>query len=422
MSYERKRGLYLAIGLAAALFMSLPAAGQNRYMGDLNQDGKFSIHDVQAMVRQALHADGATTDADLDGNSNVDVLDVQNMINTVLGTGGMVQRIVGQINLANNQNLWVAGASSDGHYTYGRVNADTGRFVLRLRTHTSWALMLCRAVQGEGGQWQVRVLATMRLRLGDGTEGETLPLMNLGRHELNLGQLDVVENRLQARETIQRMLARMFGNLNGPDENENGIPDFVEPLLERLRENAPGVPPTIELGGLRDLIRPCVQAWIEEGVEPDLTDENENGIPDFVEPLLVCIRDALTPWLENHGISVPQEDQNQNGVPDFVDALMAHIRSALPQWLSQIGPGELVDENENGIADFVEDRLGRVGTPGPMDSDGDGIPNFAEDNDGDGIPNCEDPDCSCPGDDDCDGVPNDYDWEYNHSLSDELGQ
>jgi len=30
-----------------------------------------------------------------------------------------------------------------------------------------------------------------------------------------------------------------------------------------------------------------VEAWLEDGVYPDLTDENENNIPDFVEPLLI---------------------------------------------------------------------------------------------------------------------------------------
>jgi hypothetical protein len=275
--------------------------------------------------------------------------------------------------------------------------------------------MLCRDVQGEGGQWRLHVLATLRLRLGDGGEGQTLPLMNLGRRELNLGVLDIVQNRLMVRETIQRMLAAMAGRIDAPDADQNGIPDFVEPLLERLRQDGPGVPHNIDLGGLRDLIRPCVAAWIEAGVTPDLTDENENGTPDFVEPLLDCIRDALIPWLEDHGVSVPRQDENMNGIPDFVDAVLAHLRSAVPQWLSGVGPNEIVDENQDGVPDFVEEHVGRVGSPGPMDSDGDGTPNFAEDNDGDGIPNCEDPDCSMAGDDDCDGIPNEYDWDRNNN-------
>ncbi|HUW61234.1 MAG TPA: dockerin type I domain-containing protein [Candidatus Bathyarchaeia archaeon] len=414
MSYERNSLIFLSVVAAAALFFALPAAAQDQYMcmGDVNRDGAINIQDVQATIAQAL---GELTPLpedkdlpDLDENDAVDVLDVQNMINSVLGTGGLVQRIVGVINAPGNcQNMWIVGVSRDGQFIKAKVGSETGAFVLRLRTHTAWALMLCRSVQEEGGQWRLHVLATLRLRLGDGGEGQAIPLMNLGHRELNLGVLDIVQNRLMVRETIQWILAEMAGRIDAPDEDENGIPDFIEPLLERLRQGAPGVPPTIELGGLRDLIQPCVMAWIEAGVYPDLTDENENEIPDFVEPLLDCIRDALVPWLEDHGVTVPG--------PDFVDAILAHIRSALPEWLSGIGPNELVDDDQNGIPDFVEDHVGRVGTSGPMDSDGDGIPNFAEDKDGDGIPNCEDPDCSLPDDDDCDGVPNEYDWDHDNN-------
>lgn len=407
--------MIFALAVAMAMLIALPASAQNQYLGDVNRDGAINVQDVQATIAQALDALAPSADADLDEDAAVDVLDVQNMVNSVLGTGGLVQQVVGTINAPGNcQNLWMVGLSNQGLLVKAKVDPDTGQFVLRLRTKTAWALMLCRAFQ-QGSESQLHVLATLRLRLGDGGEGGLLPLMNLGRRELNFGLMDLVQNRLEARETIQRMLGELAGRLDGPDENGNGIPDFVEPLLERLRDGAPGIPHNTDIEGLKDLIRPCVAAWMEDGVNPDLTDENENGIPDFVEPLLTCIREALAPWLAERGIVVPQQDQNQNGIPDFIDGLMAHIRNGLRECLSQMGPAELVDENENGIPDFIEEHIGRIGTPGPMDSDGDGIPNFAEDNDGDGIPNCEDPDCSMGNDDDCDGIPNAYDWDRNNN-------
>jgi len=128
------------------------------------------------------------------------------MINSVLARGAWSNVSSAGSLSGSCQNLWMIGISKDGQIVRAKVNEDTGRFVLRLRTRTAWALALCRAVQEEGGQWRMHIMATLRFRLDADDETNVLPLMLLARREMNLGDLDVVQNRLQAHETIQGCL------------------------------------------------------------------------------------------------------------------------------------------------------------------------------------------------------------------------
>ncbi len=378
-------------------------ASATHLLGDVNYDGVTNVLDVQATIGQALGAVRATAEANVDENGQVDILDVQNMINTVLGEGGLVQKMSGAVNCQGDCTmLRIRALSMDGLCERADVDPETGEFVLRLRVKTSWSLCLCRMEQIQG-QWHERVLATFQFQVGD-AESSTMPLPNLARQELHLGVCDQDQDRIRLHTSLQQMLGQCAGPIDAHDGNGNGVPDFVEPLLAQLR-SGPGVPPSANMEPLYAMVQACVGAWAASDLLPDLTDANGDGLPDFVEPLMACIQNALVPWLEEQGVQVPRGDGDGNGIPDFVDALMAHVRNATPAWLQQMGQPELVDEDGDGVPDSVQNRLCYRGTVGPFDSDGDGIPNYAEDNDGDGIPNFEDPDCRNATDGDGDGVP-----------------
>lgn len=380
------------------------SASPNRLLGDVNYDGTMNVLDVQATIGQALGSIRSTAEADVDETGLVDILDVQNMINTALGEGGLVQKMSGTINCQGDCTmLQIRAMSMDGLCERADVDPETGEFLLRLRVKADWSLALCQRVQVQG-QWQEQVLGTFQFRVGD-RESSTIPLQNLARVELCLGICEQDQDRIRLRQTLQQLLGQCAAPIDTGDGNGNGFPDFVEPLMEQLR-NGPGVPQSANMEALYAMVQACVGAWIGEGLLPDLTDTNGDGVPDFVEPLMACIQNALVPWCEGQGMQVSPADNDANGVPDFVDALMAHVRNAVPTWLQQMGPPELVDEDGDGVPDNIQNRLCYAGTVGPFDSDGDGIPNYAEDHDGDGIPNIDDPDCRNAGDSDGDGVPN----------------
>jgi len=390
-----------AILLGAVVFVlagAHTAPAQAGLLGDVNGDGVINVLDIQSTVNQALGVAGYVAEADLDENAAVDILDVQNAINTVLGTGGLVQCISGTVECDGTPDrLRIIAVSMDGLYSECEVDPATYRFQLHLRVKSGWAIALC-AQEGP----QERCIGTVDFPIVD-TVSCALPIpgLSLGG-ELDLGLLRFV-HRARVQREIREMIGDMGSPLNPSDDNGNGIPDFVEPLLERLR-NGPGVPPDIDLDPLLDAVADCIAAWAEQYTEPDLTDANENGIPDFLEPLIECIKLALQEWLEDAGVHVPPGDQNGNGIPDFIDAIVHHLVQGIPDWMHGLGRPELVDDNENGIPDFIEDLLSVPGIPSFVDGDGDGIPDFAEDDDGDGIPNIADDDAHVPGDLDGDGV------------------
>jgi hypothetical protein len=388
-----------------------PSASAQQYMrGDVNGDGANNVLDVQACIGQALGALGPSWEADLDDTGQVDILDVQNMVNTALGEGGLVQKMTGMVNCKGDCDmLTIRAMSMDGLTETAEVDPRSGHFTLRLRVNTAWSLSLCQMEQVQT-ELQQRLRAAFEFAAGDG-ESSTLPLPYLAREAIRIQLHDQEQGRIRMQETVRQMLGRMAGPINQQDGDGDGIPDFVDPLLMRLRAGAPGVPPNADITPLKELIRPCVEAWLEEGVAPDLTDTDGDGAPDFVEPLLLCIREALAVWLDGLGVEVPPADNDGNGVPDFVDGVMAHVRAGVPMWLRQMGCPELVDEDGDGIPDFVRPQLCMNGEPGPFDSDGDGVPNYAEDYDGDGIPNIDDPDCRQAGDGDGDCIPDDGDLD-----------
>jgi hypothetical protein len=406
----------LSFALFASALLLLPAAAMAQ-SGDPNLDGDTNVLDVQATVAQVLGSQAPSTHSDIDGNGNVDIFDVQHMINTALRVGGLFQVVEGRImdvTCQENARYVVIAVSRNGRRVEAPVDCETGLFRLRLRTRTAWALALCLKTQN-GEQEQTQVIAIFRFRLGDRDSG-ALPVPGLGRGEvLQLGDLIREQNRIRAQHQIQELLGALQPPLDHGDQNGNGVPDIIEPLLERLREGAPGLPVDVDLQPLYPALGDCVRTWMEAGITPSPVDENANGIPDFLEPLRSCLETALVDWLTEIGVNIPPGDHNNNGTSDYIESLVHHIMMGVPDWLQRIGRPELRDENGNGIADQVEALVSMPGFPTPVDNDGDGIPDFAQDADADGIPNCVDPDYSRVGDQDGDGVPdaNDEDADGN---------
>ncbi len=399
------RFLMWKLSLVVAGALIAPGAGAQQYMlGDLNGDGIMNILDIQATIAQALGAIAQTPQANLDENGQVDVLDVQNEINSVLGEGGLVQKMSGSVNCQGDCDmLTIRALSMDGQCEQADVDPVTGEFQLRLKVKTAWSLSLCQKT-GTQSQAQDRVLATFQFRVGQ-QESSTLPLMTLAREELQLGTCEQDQDRIRLRDSVQQMLGQLAKPVDSTDSNGDGVPDFVDPLLQRL-STGPGVPHNADLAPLCQAVGPCLDGWVEAGVKPDLTDENGDGCPDFVEPVLACIQAQVQTWLQANGVHVPPTDNDGNGIPDTVDAVMEHVRANVQMWLNQVGCADCCDQDGDGVPDYIQSRLCYSGTVGPFDSDGDGIPNYAEDNDGDGIPNYLDPDCRNADDDDADGVAN----------------
>lgn len=419
--------LLLSGGLA---FMATsPAVAQEpeqeqAMLGDLNRDGSCDIRDVQAMICQALQLRERTREADLDEDGAVDIFDIQNGINTALETAGLVQRVSGTVECDGEtlQNrLRVYAVSQDGQCVQGEVDPETGEFVLRLRVNSAWSFAFFANV-GEQCQQQV---GTVEIPIEDKASC-LLPLAQLSHGgELDLGQLQFQE-RMRVGEDMRNMFAHMNQWRFGADSDGDGIPDFCAGLLTRA-ENAPDVPETMRQGeGLAVYVAPCIEEWLAQITEVSLTDANEDGIPDFVEPLIACIESSVDDWFEAHGQQMPEgsgqqgQGSGQQGTGDgdqganFVANLVAYVVEGIPEWLANLDSPDVIDANGDGIPDYLEPLLKEPGGPNAVDADGDGRPDFAQDADGDGIPNGQDEDFQCPNDCDGDGIPNSLDKDCDN--------
>jgi len=380
--------------VALAACAALPAHAA--LLGDVNRDGATDVLDVQASVTQALGAAEPSIEADLDEVDGVNILDVQHLINTALGVGGLTQRIRGVVDCSGEaEQVLIIAVSRQGQRVQGDVDRDTGEFQLMLRARTSWALALCVRAQQ-----QYRCLGTFEFPIGDRLSC-TLPLPQLSRGEdLDLGAPLSVGRRLR----VQAELGRLLGQLDDPadltDDNANGMPDFVEPLIDRVRQG-PGVSPDADIDALIELAGDCITAVLEEDPTLDLTDENRNALPDFVEPLLECLRAALEVWLPEQ----PAGPGAVAGQPDrSVEDIIEHVAHGVPGWLRSLDRPALVDDNEDGIPDCIEPDLSTADAATAIDSNADLVPDFAEDHDGDEVPNIVDPDWTSSVDHDGDGI------------------
>jgi len=429
MSTRGKRSNLVAVllGALAMFFVGTQATpAQAGLLGDVNLDGATNILDIQGGINQALGRTGKTVEADLDEDDAIDILDIQNLVNTVLGEGGLVQRVGGTLDYEGDPTrLRIRAVSMDGLTEECDVDPETNRFLLRLRVKNSWAIALCEREQVQE-QVHERCLGTFDFEVVGDETSCTMPIPGLSLCSVvSLGdQLRLNEQgRLNSQSRVREMVAQMSEPIDPADGNGNGMPDFCEPLLYRARERqgqgggggegqGGGGAEFLDVEPLLEIMRACIDSWLDEITTPDLTDDNEDGVPDFVEPLLDCLELAAEDWLAAIGISVPPDDNNGNGIPDYVDAIIAHVEKGIPAWLLTLGRPELVDEDEDGVPDFIEHHLSVNGIPSYVDKDGNGIPDFAEDHDGDGIPNIADEDYRCcPEDCDGDGVEGDQDLD-----------
>lgn len=393
-------------------------AQEQAMLGDLNRDGACNVRDVQAMICQALQVREQVREADLDGDGTVDIFDVQNGINSALETAGLVQRIRGTVECDGDmlqEKLQVRALSHDGQYAQGEVDPETGEFMLRLRVNSAWSFAFF-ANNNEQGQQRV---GTLEIPVGEDLSC-LLPLAKLSQGgEIDLGQLQFQE-RMRVNEDLRNMFAHMNQTMFSNDSDGDGIPDFCAPLLMRAQEG-PGVPETMRQGeGLAIYVAPCIAEWLDQITEVSLTDANEDGIPDFVEPLIACIEASVDEWFAAHGQEMPQGTASETGSgsgsesgsgdgdqgANFVENLIAYVVDGIPEWLANIDSPEVIDTNGDGIPDYLEPLLMEPGGPNAVDADGDGRPDFAQDADGDGIPNCQDEDFQSPNDCDGDGIPN----------------
>lgn len=382
--------------LALAAWAALPAHAA--LLGDVNSDGATDVLDVQASVNQALGAAEPSLEADLDEVDGVNILDVQHLINTALGVGGLTQGVRGVVDCTGEaEQVRIIAVSRQGQRVHGDVDPATGEFRLLLRVRTSWALALCVMAQQ-----QYRCLGTFEFPIGDRMSC-TLPLPQLSRGEdLDLGTLLAVGHRLRVQAELRRLLGQLDEPADLTDDNDNGMPDFVEPLVERVRQG-PGVPAGADIDALIELAADCITAVLEEDPTLDLTDENRNAMPDFVEPLLECLRAALEIWLPEQ----PSGPGLVAGQPDrSVQNIIEHVAHGVPGWLRSLERAGLVDDNEDGIPDSIEPHLSTADAATAIDSNADLTPDFAGDRDGDGVPNILDPDWTSSTDHDGDGICN----------------
>lgn len=386
------------------LAVSLAAVSQTALPGDPTRDGRTDILDVQAGISQALGAAEGSAEADVDENAMIDVLDVQHMINTALGLAGLVQRVTGVVDCACNlDDLRLVAISPSGLRRMTEIDDDTGEFEITLRTRASWAFLVCGTTTVDNTTTP-RCVGWFVFPLGDRFVS-TLPLPVLSRGEiLDLGTVTRVQDRFFIESDIRELLTLLGQPIDRVDRNTNGVPDFIELLLRRVN-TAPDFPDNTDVEALMEVVAACVDEQ-DRNLTVSLVDRDDNRIPDFLQPWLKCLREALAAVLS-------VELKGETGTQQLA-AIMAHVVGEIPDWLAQLQRFQLADANDNGIPDRMEDGLAGEGFDNPIDRNSNGIPDFAEDADGDGVSNIDDEDWrnrTDVADGDGDGIPDDEDWD-----------
>jgi hypothetical protein len=394
-----RRLTQFAASLVVAGMVVVPhAQAQDAFLGDVNADGTTSVFDVQAAIAQALGAAEQTVQANVDENEQVDILDVTHIINTVLGTGGLVQKVTANIQTDVEGDKKIVAVSHDGLLVESDVDPETGEVTLDLRVNSGWSFAL--VVQAEDGGAET-VVGTVEFPL-EGEPSATLPLPTLSNgNAVDFGNL-TFDGPVAIGAHVKDALKGVTPPVDTSDDDGDGIPDFLEPLLEGI-EDLP-IPGNPSAQDLEDEIAACLQDILPIE-DPDLTDANEDGVPDFLEPVLECVAEAIEQYLQAEGTPVPPADSDGNGIPDMIDGYIAELEADIPEWIDEIDAPFLEDANGNHIPDFVEAFISTRGKPGRIDKEGNGVPDFAQDDDGDGIPNIADEDSRRPNDSDGDGIP-----------------
>lgn len=419
--------MFAAVCLALACGPPGHAATGEPLSGDVNHDGAIDILDVQASVNMALGASASNAEADVDLNAAVDVLDVQNITNTVLGVGGLVQRVSGVVSAPDGKAITVpvsvVAVSEDGRLVRGSADAGTGAFSLPLSVRTAWTIAFLSGNPGEES-----TAGSLLFPVQESTS-LSLPLPNLSRgNVIELGALTLGPAAIVG-EDLRTLLAETATPITFDDANGNGAPDVVEEWLLPLPLGDAAV-----LGlsvDDEDVIRflailaDCAESQGLEDYSPDLS-AFQNGKPVAIQPLLRCIPPVLEEWIRS-------EVKIQPWMEPLLDQVVAkiskEIEDAIEDWFDETDIPELEDGNNNRVPDFIEGDLCVVGNPlpelpqagCPLDSNGDGMPDYGDDANGNGRPNLLDPQDGT-GDSDGDGIPDAADIDDDNNGTPDYGE
>jgi len=212
--------------------------------------------------------------------------------------------------------------------------------------------------------------------------------------------------------------------LDTGDHNGNGLPDFVDSLLQPYPWTVQGsglvLPSGLDVSQFERNMADCLHDALEHVSLPDLTGIEVGGIPAFAAPIIACLAKEFPDWLES--------STNLNSAQVTADTVLltAIITSRVQTWSQGLGSPDLTDANHNGVPDYLEGQvchetegLDAKSGGGPrdgsgsceLDSNGDGIPDYASSSSGDGTPNYLNPATYTADDSDGDGIPNAIDLD-----------
>lgn len=402
MTRQLLLGLSAALLIALALTMSGVAWGQDQ--GDVNGDGQVNVADVQGIVNDVVANRAANAQNDVDGNGRVDIFDVQHSVNTALGVGGLVQPVEGRINYPMDvplEKIVIRAISDKGEMRETEVQHDTGEFRIPLRVKRAWTMGAIVHFEAADTPYETgQYLFSAPWLESDAWVG-VLPIPKLSRGSvISLGDHDFA-SEIYVDVDVYGILASVNNEEWQRDRNQNGIPDYMEPLLLRVMEG-PGIPEGMDQSILDALVAACIEDHLETLTAPSRVDADLNGVPDFLQPFIDCLHESISQWFVDNGMEAPDSED--------VDKIVDHVIRGVQGWLNSFKDDDLEDENDNGMPDYIEEFVPGPGGPNPVDSDGDGTPNYLEDDDGDGVPNYLDEDHQGgPDDSDGDGIPDPWD-------------
>jgi len=281
---------------------------------------------------------------------------------------------------------------------------------MQLDTRTSWALSLQRT-DASGTQTTGSLLFPISTGLST-----TLPLPGLSTNTT----LDFGDLLGTLGETVETDVRSILADAAAPVELEVSDSLTTSDLIADLIGSLPFEIPGLDLNDIIDLSEDAYFAELDRcladvttTIDADLTGLEVDGIPDVLDPFVACVVEASTNWIESSVIPIPNE------LIELYNAFLVDLLDDdIETWLAQFGRAELEDMNGNAVPDFIEDAVCPV-APVPaelsaiglcvLDTDQNGVPEFAEDDDADTISNWSDPDARTEADADGDGVPSDRD-------------
>ena len=401
----RRWALPLVLALSAAAHAQDPAP----ILGDVNGDGNIDVLDIQGAANMALGSTDSTPPADVDENASINILDVQVLTNTALGVGGLVQPVVGYFAPAAAAKgvsaVKAVAISADGRKIEADVDPSTGIFELTLPVRTSWSIGFI------GIGTEADTLGTVTFPIAD-ERASSIPLPGLSDgNTIDLGNI-AAGLATETESDMRTLLAERSDPLDVADNDGNGVSDLFQGLLLPYPWQVEGsgikIPDGLDINVLQAGVDECLRGSLQYVSMPDLTGIEVAGVPAFVAPMLYCFTQELYQWLDD-------SDLNALQIANRIYQISAAITPRIKPWLAGLNIPELTDANGNHVPDYIENQYcqqesGKVDAC-QLDTNGNGIPDFAEDDDGDNIPNYLDVDSHTEQDADGDGIENDEDLD-----------